>query len=264
MSAFLALITAAFLREAEHRSRILMRILGGLVEILARISIWKAAFGGHGTLSGISLDEMITYSLIGGTILSSWDATMIVRDVGATIRTGAIGSSLLRPMHYPVMLLAEQIGVRLFDWLLISLPVIVIMGSIYGLQPPASLAHALLFVGYVVVSLAILMGFAILVGLLSFWVFDAHALEWFMRGLLAVLSGGLVPIWFYPQGLAEVAHALPFSWIAYHPLAAYLGQRDLAGDLLILAAGAGWAAVFAFAVAFIWSRACAQVVVQGG
>ncbi|SIQ67731.1 ABC-2 type transport system permease protein [Rhizobium sp. RU35A] len=264
MSAFLALIRAAFRRQAEYRSRNVFRILGSLVEILARISIWQAAFGAHPALYGITLSQMITYSLIGGTILSSWDATMIVRDVGATIRTGAIGSSLLRPVGYPLMLLADQLGVRLFDWLLVSLPVIVIMGLIYGIEPPASLGHAMFFLGHVVVSLAILMLTGILIGLFSFWVFDAHSLEWFMRGLLAVLSGGLVPIWFFPKGLAEVAHALPFSWITYQPMAVYLGERDLAASALSLAAGCGWTVALGACVAFVWSRACGQVVVQGG
>jgi ABC-2 type transport system permease protein len=264
MSAFLALIRAAFQRELEHRSRTIARIFGTLVEILARISIWQAVFAGHGSMNGITLSQMITYALIGGTILSSWDATMIVREVGGTIRTGAIGSTLLRPVAYPVMLLAEQLGSRFFDWLMTSLPVIVIMGLIYGVQPPASMGHGLLFLGFLVVSLGILMLSAILVGLFSFWVFDAHSLEWFMRGILAVLSGGLVPIWFFPKGLAEVAHVLPFSWITYHPMAVYLGERDLMTSLLYLLAGGAWVAVLTLAVSFVWSRACGQVVVQGG
>ncbi|MCO5733549.1 ABC-2 family transporter protein [Rhizobium sp. SSA_523] len=272
MSAFYALIRAAFRRELEHRSRAIARVFGTLVDILARISIWQAVFAGHasmngsmnGSMSGISLGQMITYALIGGTILSSWDATMIVRDVGGTIRTGAIGSSLLRPMAYPVMLLAEQLGTRLFDWLMTSLPVIVIMGLIYGIEPPASAGHALLFLGFVLVSLAVMMLFGILIGLFSFWVFDAHSLEWFMRGLLGVFSGGLVPIWFFPKGLAEVAHVLPFAWITYHPMTVYLGERDLASSALYLLAGGAWAAVLALAVSLVWSRACGQVVVQGG
>lgn len=264
MSAFLALVSASFRREAHHRSQMMMRIVGTLIEILARISIWHAVYAGRGAVDGISIGQMIAYALIGGTLLSSWDATMIVRDIGTTIRTGAIGSSLLRPASYPMMLMAEQLGTRLFDWLFISVPVIVIMGLIYGLQPPASLPHALLFIGYLAVSVVIVMLTATLVGLFSFWVFDAHSLEWFMRGLLAVLSGGLVPIWFFPGGLADVARALPFSWITYHPMAVYLGQHDLFWSVQHLLIGLGWVAALALAVTVVWSRACRQVVVQGG
>ncbi|MBP1847744.1 ABC-2 type transport system permease protein [Rhizobium petrolearium] len=264
MSAFLALIRASFQREVEHRAKMLVRILGSLVEIVARVSIWQAVFSGHGSMNGITLSQMVTYALIGGTILSSWDATMIVRDVGTTIRTGAIGATLLRPVGYPLMLLAEQLGARFFDWLLISLPVIAIMGFCYGLQLPASFGHGILFVGFLFVSLAVLMLTGILLGLFSFWVFDAHSLEWFMRGALATLSGGLVPIWFFPAGLATVAHVLPFSWITYHPMAVYLGARDLASSALYLVAGGGWVMALGLAVAFVWSRACGQVVVQGG
>ena len=264
MSAFIALVLASFRRETQHRLQSVMRIIGGLVEILARISIWQAVYAGRAAVGGISLENMITYALVGGTILSSWEATMIVREVGTTIRTGAIGATLLRPASYPLMLLAEQIGARLFEWVVIGLPVIVVMGAIYGMMPPASLAHGLLFFGYLAVSIAILMLTGILIGLFSFWVFDAHSLEWFMRGLLAVLSGSLVPIWFFPAGFGEVVHFLPFSWITYHPMAVYLGQRDLMTSLDYLAGGVGWAVLLALTVAFVWSRACRQVVVQGG
>ncbi len=44
MSAFIALVLASFRRETQHRLQSVMRIIGGLVEILARISIWQAVY----------------------------------------------------------------------------------------------------------------------------------------------------------------------------------------------------------------------------
>ncbi|RDJ04915.1 hypothetical protein B5K05_22885 [Rhizobium phaseoli] len=110
-------------------------------------------------------------------------------------------------------------------------PVIILFSLLYGLLPPASFAYGLLFIGYVAVSTTLLLLISILFGLLSFWVFDAHSLEWFMRGFGALLSGGLVRLWFFPPVLAETAHVLPFAWITYDPMAVYLGQLDLVSSL---------------------------------
>ena len=188
------------------------------------------------------------------------DARLVELEDGGVLNVVELGS----PKSYPLMLLAEQLGVRLFNMAMVSLPVIVVMGMLYGLEAPATIPHGILFVFYLGLSMLILMLTGIIVGLLAFWVLDAHALEWFLRGLLAVLSGGLVPLWFFPSGLAEVAHALPFSWITYHPLAAYLGRYDLASSLANLLIGVGWLCVLGGVVTLLWSRACRQVVVQGG
>ncbi|MFB9953184.1 ABC transporter permease [Rhizobium puerariae] len=264
MSALLALMLASFRTEAMHRLQTFVMILGGLVEVFARISIWKAVYGGRADVDGVSLDQMIAYALIGGTLLSSWDSTAVVRDVGATIRTGAIASTLLRPASYPLMLLAQQLGARLFSMMAVSLPVILVMGLLYGLEAPASVPHGVLFIFYLALSTLILMLTGIIVGLLAFWVLDAHALEWLLRGLLAVLSGGLVPLWFFPAGLAGIAHALPFSWITYQPMAVYLGRLDFGASLAQLLIGVVWLCILGGIATLLWSRACRLVVVQGG
>ncbi len=264
MNVAFTLIAASFRVESSHRLQTLMLALGSLIQVFARISIWSAVYGERTTVADISLDQMIAYALIGSTILSSGDSTGMVRDIGTTIRTGAIASTLLRPVGYPLMLLCEQLGARLFNMALVSFPVIVITAIFLGVEPPASALHGILFPFYLVLSILILMLTGTAVGILAFWVLDAHALEWFQRGLLAVFSGGLVPLWFFPPGLAEIANALPFAWITYHPMAVYLGQHDPGSALSNLGIGIGWLCLLAGLVALLWSRACRQVVVQGG
>jgi ABC-2 type transport system permease protein len=97
-----------------------------------------------------------------------------------------------------------------------------------------------------------------------FWVMDVLALDWFLRGMLAFFSGGLVPLWFFPDWAQGVAQHLPFAWVTFYPMAVYLGQMDIATSLLYLAFGAGWALLLAGLIAFTWRRACLRLVIQGG
>lgn len=264
MRSFLAFAVAAVRQQAGYRAEILSMILGAMIEVFARISIWKAVYGSQPAVAGVTLPQMIAYAIIGATLLSNWDAALVVREIGAAIRSGQIGSTLVRPVNFPLMLFAENLGPRLFNFAFVGAPVIAVFSLLYGLLPPASFMHGLLFVGYLAVSTTLLLLISIVFGLLSFWVFDAHSLEWFMRGFGALLSGGLVPLWFFPPVLAEFAHALPFAWITYYPMAVYLGQFDLISSFAYLAIGLSWAAALVGLIAVLWSGACRRVVVQGG
>lgn len=261
---FSALAHITFRTQLVYRAQLWALLFSGFIGVVARVSIWNAVYGSSGEVAGVTLPQMVTYAIIGGTMLSSWDATQLVREVGALIRSGDIAAHLLRPFHYPVALLAEQVGIRLFSLLLVALPVTVVAVLVYGITPPASLAHAAIFLGLVAVSVLVIFATGIIFALLSFWVLDAHSLEWFMRGLLVVFSGGIVPLWFFPPVLADIAGALPFAYITYYPMAAYLGRNNVEGTMMVLLGGLAWVLVLAALVAWLWSRLTQRLVLLGG
>jgi ABC-2 type transport system permease protein len=261
---FTAFALSAFRVRSAYRAQIWAMLFGVGLDIFARISIWTAVFGGSDAVDGVTLPQMITYTVLGIAFLNAWDSTELVREVGADIRSGDVVNQLLKPYSYPMALLARQVGSRIFEFMLIGLPVVVVMGLAFGLEPPASLGHGVLFVFYCLVSVTMIMGIGILFGLLSFWVLDAHSLEWFMRGMVVILAGGFVPLWFFPAGLAEVAAVLPFSWITFHPMATYLGQVDVPTAALLLLAGMAWLAALYLLIFWLWSRTTSRLTVQGG
>lgn len=170
----------------------------------------------------------------------------------------------MRPYSYPVSLYARQLGARAHEMLMIGLPVLVVMGSVYGFQLPASPGHAALFILSLLLSIFLLFTVSIAASMIGFWVMDMLALEWFLRGTLALFSGGLVPLWFYPDAVANTVLYLPFAWISFYPLAIYLGELDLLSSLLHLLYGLSWAVVSAVLVALMWRAACRRMIVQGG
>lgn len=261
---YLALAVAGFRTEASFRAQFWFLLLSGVLNVVARVSIWQSVFL-HGTgSSDISLPQMVTYAILGATVFSTWEASQIVREMGADIRSGNVVSHLMRPASYPVSLMARLLGARAHETLLIGLPVAVVMGAVYGFQPPASVGHAVLFALSVALSLFLLFTLATAIATIGFWVMDTLALDWFLRGTLALFSGGLVPLWFYPDAVANAVLHLPFAWIGFYPLAIYLGQLDLTESLVTLLYGLGWATASAGLLALLWRAARRRMVVQGG
>ncbi|MEB2845764.1 hypothetical protein GAO09_28955 [Rhizobiales bacterium RZME27] len=261
---FIALASAGFRIESSFRAKFWTMIIGGIINVIARASIWQSVFVHGAASSDISLAQMITYSILGATLLTTWDLNQLVREMRPDIVSGDVVNHLTRPYHYPVSLFARQLGVRLHEMLMVGIPVIVLMGAIYGLLPPASLGHALLFAVSLALSIFLLFTIIIAVLMIGFWMTDFLTLEWLLRGTLVFFSGGLVPLWFYPEAIADVVRHLPFAWISFYPLAIYLGQMDLVSSLLYLLYGFAWAAVMACVVALIWRAACRRMIIQGG
>jgi ABC-2 type transport system permease protein len=261
---FMALASSGFRIQASFRAQFWFKLFGGVLNVVARVSIWQSVLAQGATSSDVSLQQMITYAILGATLFSTWESNQILREIGADIRSGNVVTHLMRPYSYPASLFARQLGVRAHEMLMVGIPVFIVMSMVYGLQPPASLGHAVLFAVSIALSVFLLFTISIAVAMIGFWVMDMLALEWFLRGTLALFSGGLVPLWFYPDALAHAVLYMPFAWVTFYPLAIYLGEFDLAKSALVLFYGLSWATASAILVSLMWRAASRRLIVQGG
>lgn len=261
--AYPAFTATAFQARLAYRNQVWSSFFGELVGAFALISVWTAGFASRTSVDGVTLPQMITYVIIAGPLLY-WDTSRFIRDVGDAIRTGDITIYLLKPLHYPGLLLANQFGNYAFDQLTITLPVAIIIALTAGLLPPASLAHGLFFLAFWALSWAMLFTIATLTALLAFWILTAFSLDWFLRGVMALASGWIVPLWFMPSALATTLGYLPFAWVSYYPTAVYLGRLDIPAAATHLAIGFLWLAILGACLAWLWSRARRRLIVQGG
>jgi ABC-2 type transport system permease protein len=261
---YLAFAASAFQTKLAYRGQVWARILGEFIFISATVAIWVAVYAGTASVDGISLPQMITYAIIGSSITtaSSWE--WFVRRVGAQIKSGDIAVFLLKPLRYPLMLFAGECGQVGFGLLSVILPAVVLSGLFYGMLPPASAAHGILFLGFWLLGFTILFFLATIASLLSFWLLTAFSLEWMLQALLSILAGRVVPLWFFPEPAAAILNYLPFAWVAFHPTAVYLGQVDIPEALVLFAIGLTWALALGAIVAWLWHRAARRLVVQGG
>ncbi|WP_240229988.1 ABC transporter permease [Devosia lacusdianchii] len=263
--AYSAFTANAFQTRLAYRNQVWAGAFGDLVFIFARIAIWISVFGAAATSSvdGVTLPEMITYALLAGPILY-WDYSRLLSDVDTVVRTGDIAVYLLKPLHYPGFLLASHFGNFIFEFLAMTVPVALIVGLTFGLVPPAGLFHGLAFLAYWALSFMMLFTLATLLGLAAFWLMTAHSLDWFFGSIMTLLSGGLVPLWFFPGWLAAIAGHLPFAWVSYYPAAVYLGKLAPLQTLIYFGVGLLWLAALMGTLAWLWGRARHRLVVQGG
>lgn len=261
---YAAVAAQAFQAQLAYRSQVWAHIFGQLIQVFFKIAIWVAVYRGVATVDGVSLPEMITYSVLAGTVLGAWEWSRLIQALDVAISKGDIAVFLLRPLRYPLYLLATECGNLGFRLLAVVLPIVLAVGWLYGLQPPASTAHALLFLPFWLLSFLLLFLLTLLFGLAAFWLMTAFSLEWLLQGLLALLSGSFVPLWFFPDAWQGAVRYLPFAWVGFYPVAVYLGKLTPESALVCLGLGAGWALLLTALVACLWHRATLRISVQGG
>jgi ABC-2 type transport system permease protein len=261
---YLAFALSMFQTRFAYRAQVWAGVLADLVWIMAVIGIWHSIFGSGGRIAGISLADMVTYSLLAGVVLNAWQWRQLVRTFDEHMKSGDIAVFLLKPLNYPLMMLANESGRFAFAFLMNILPVCAVVVLVYGVLPPASLWHGLLFIAFFFLSFAILFLLAAMIGLCTFYVHRGESLEYLLQGILMLLGGSLVPLWFFPEALQPVVRLLPFAWVGFHPAAVYLGKVDVAEALWLLGAGLVWAALLFALTAAIWSLVRRRLVVHGG
>jgi ABC-2 type transport system permease protein len=261
---YLAFAQSAFQSQLAYRGQVWARLFGELLWLFARIAIWISVYQGATSFGGVTLPEMITYAILGGTMLAAWSYSSLINAVGRAIKTGDVAVFLLKPLHYPLYLFATECGNLFYRVLTVVAPIVIVVALTYGMLPPASLFHGAMFAAYWLLAFVILFLMAALLGLLAFWLMTAFSLEWLLQSVLSIFSGSVLPFWFFPEGLAAVVRHLPFAWVAYYPAAVYLGKVDEAQCWAYLGLGLAWAVAIGLGVALLWHRAALRITVQGG
>lgn len=253
----------ALFSQLTYRGQIGAKIAGLLVEVFAKVAIWMSIMGLSAQIDGITLNELITYAVFSGALIV-WDWRLFIRRIGQHLTSGDVAVYLLKPIHYPLMLFAEECGSFAFAILIVFLPVLLVMSLSFNLAMPSSVLYLLLYLAYVVIGFIILFLLVAISGVVSFWMMTTFAMEWFLNSAMAIMSGTFIPIWFFPTGAAQVLYVLPFSWVGFHPMAVYLGKKTPVEAWSYLAFGLLWVVVLSLVLGLLWQQAAKRLEVQGG
>lgn len=263
---FISVIRLSFLSMLAYRLRYYTGILTYTLFVSVNYFVWKAAFAGKaitGDLHGFNLEQMITYVAI-GWIARSFYFSDIDEEIDTLVRSGAITTTLLRPLNFQLMLLAQAVGASLFRLVLFSLPITAALIFLFPIAPPVSAQAALLFTVSTLGSFLILAQLNFIVGLAAFYLQSIDGLIHAKYYLVQLFSGLLLPLVFFPQWLQTILHFLPFQLIASVPLQFYLGKIPPGQIVSLLAEQAFWIFLLALSGHLASKRAFRRLTLQGG
>lgn len=252
------------LTSLAYRFEVFAAVGSNIILVLASVFLWKAAYsGGIGQVEALSLQDITTY-----TILSILLATLFYCGVQDTIyykiREGGIATDFYRPIPLLAMYLADDIGVMLSAMANKVVPVILFASLVFGIPWPSSAVSLLLFLPSCLLSYAILWLLSALVAMIAFWAMELGNMGGVKDSIVRILSGSIVPLWFFPEQVQQVSAFLPFQYIYQTPLAIYIGMTGTREAVAAMAVQSVWVAVLLILLAAVWKRAKSKTLIQGG
>jgi ABC-2 type transport system permease protein len=262
MTPYITYFRKSFKKHAAYRSTVWIQIIASLIQVGIQVAVWSALLG-SGSVDGITRDDMVTYAIL-NSAMYAFILTSLYNDVDARLRSGDIAVDILRPVQYPLLVLADGLGRAAYRALFMVVPIVIISALMFGFSAPASVSGGVGFVVAVLLAIVISYSIGYLIALLSFWFLTTFHFGWAIGGLTTLFSGAFLPLWFFPEPWAAVAKTLPFQFLGFVPAATWMGQltdTELATTFLV---GILWSVALLTCTRFLWNRATRQLVVQGG
>lgn len=213
---YLAVLRMSVANNLAYWNEFLFRGIFLVLIVFVFVQLWNVTYGvlGATTIGGFTLAQIVWYFAFAEAIVLSTPQTRAKID--NEVKTGGLAYQLNKPYHYVLYLASDAAGERLVR---------------FALNMVIGITLALLFVGPIPFSAVGLAGTALIVagafaldflgytmiGLLSFWVEDTYAFNLIYSRLVMLLGGMMIPLNVFPEPLASIATALPFSYMIYGP-----------------------------------------------
>ncbi|RMG39931.1 MAG: daunorubicin ABC transporter permease [Candidatus Dadabacteria bacterium] len=266
LKAYTAFIRTAFLKMLAYRMRYYTGIFTYLLFVSVYYFIWQAIYSGRAagaSVNGFTLSEMVTY-VAAGWIARSFYHSNIDWEINELVRSGQISNFLLRPVNLQAVMLSQAIGESAFRLLFFSIPISVVIFSLFPANPPANLTDFFLFFLSTLLGFVVLASINFCIGMLAFSLKSVRGVIRTKQSLIMLLSGLLLPLPFFPAWLRIALEWLPFKAISYVPLQFYLGKIAAEKVPLTLATQSLWAIIMLLLGQYLWHRAIARLTIQGG
>ena len=229
------------------------------LRVVVLLSIWRVLFAGQSAVSGLTVEALLTYTLIQEVLA---EQLLPRTDIEWAMHDGGIAMRFLQPLSLVSQFTSQMVGRWAFGFAFFSLPLLLV-SPVLGVHPaPASLASAGLFGLSLLLTIAVGVGLEfIFAALLTHLEGSAYMVARVRTALSLLLSGAVVPLALMPWGLGEVFQWLPFASMASAPLRIYTGTGD---PLTLLTIQAVWAAVLWVAARWLWQVHREKLVSYGG
>lgn len=252
------------LAECMRGARLLTTGFVIATQVFLYSELWRSLYAHTASVAGLDVRQAVTYSTL-ATLATT--ARAMRGATGESVKTrildGSIAYWFLRPVSARRYRAWYGVGEALYSsaWVVGGLALGLVLGLV---APPGSAAVAAVSAVSFALGLVVLYYLTVLIDVIAFWTVSTDGVTRFYEFVQALLSGALIPVWFFPGWLGHLTTRLPFAAGVSTPISLYAGRIRLADALPALAGQAGWCVVLAMVAAVLWRRAGRRLVVLGG
>jgi ABC-2 type transport system permease protein len=266
MRLYREIVIRSFQTHTTYRLEVFTNLLSSLFIILIQTSIWKALYQGSteqaSSVGHISIQEMMTYTILSSCVMLLVSNNLIDR-LGNKIGSGEIAMDLIKPIHLAKYMFAEAGGTTFFRIVFEMVPLMIFGSILFGFTLPV-FVDFLFFVLSLINGIVLYYLMTFTVGLLAFWYMVSWHTASIFHIIMALCSGSLFPLWFFPDSFSKIIHFLPFQLIYYGPISIFLGKQTIVQEYTTIGMQLIWIGLLCLLLNGVLAKAVRKLVIQGG
>lgn len=197
----------------------------GFLEVL----VFKAFYEGDTNAFPMSLSATVSYIWMQQAFLAFFTTWMMENEIFDMIINGNIAYELCRPIKIYNMWFSRSIANRLSSGVLRCFPIVIVAAFLpdpFGLKPPGSTLHFLIFIITLFLGLAVTVAFCMLIYSLTFFTISPQGLRILFTSAVEFFAGAVIPLPFFPEKVQKVMEVLPFASMQNVALRIYSGSMS--------------------------------------
>lgn len=261
MKKYFCLTIAGFKERISFRAHFICNIFSNLIYIFLVYYLWKAIFisSSSDEINGMTFMYTFLYLSIANamnTLMEAW----VEWDMSRDILNGKISFFLVQPINFQYNILFRSLGVMLSNFLVIFLPSLII----FALLSDNGIANIPVYLISLILAVMIRFSIDFITGIVAFYTENIWGVSITKNVLIAIFSGALIPILYYPEFLQVIIKGLPFYAIYHIPISILLNKFDVFSCLKMLLIQLLWAVGLAVLGRALYNRSIKIITVNGG
>lgn len=267
MKTYISLFRIRLINNIQYRAITLGIFLSNLAWLFMELMAYVAIYKTTDTNLPMEFSQIVSYVWIKKIVMSLLVVVAADAEIYSVINDGSIAYELVRPIDLYGKWFCQAVSNRLSATLVSAVPILIltiVFPKEYRLSAPASMGQFATFIISLILALGVVVAFAMLMFISLFYTIAQRGIKIIVTALVSFLSGGVIPLVFFPTKLVSVLNVLPFSAMQSTPLLIYSGNlsgREALNGILFQVI---WLVVLIALGKLLMSLSLKRVVVQGG
>ena len=263
MKGYWAIFSARFRTLLQYRAAALAGLVTQVFWGWVRVMVFYAFYQSSSAVQPMTFEQVVSYIWLG-------QATLLIlivgvdNDVVAMVRSGTVAYEMLRPMDVYSLWYARATAARIAPVLMRAVPMFILAGLFFGLQPPASFAAGCLWAVSTTASVMLASALGTLMTVTMLWTIAGDGIMRLMYSAVFIFSGSIVPLPLYPSWMQPLLNFLPFRGMADIPFRLYTGNIPASDGAIVIAHQLAWTVFLIICGRWLLARGTRRLVVQGG
>jgi len=267
MRAYLSYFKLKFTIGLQYRASALAGISTQIFFGLVYIFVYIAFYESDTSSIPMPLDELVSFLWLNQAFFSLVYLWYKDKEIINLIKTGNIAYELCRPQDLYMMWASKILGERLSNVTLRFLPLIifaVLLPLPFKLNLSITFLRLVIFVISFILSSLLMTFLVLLYHVICLFTLDEKGIVNIFMVVSDILSGGVLPLPFFPEFFQKISNFLPFRYISDFPFRFYVGNIPLSEGVNGIGVQILWIIILVIIGRLLTKIALNKAVVQGG